>query len=380
MTSEERRERRYQRRKYKRIQKRYESHPGYDDYNAVFSFDNLWKSYRNCRKDVGWKGSVQRYKFAAPIRVIQTYKKLMAGKYKCVTPHEWDTWERGKQRHIKSVPISERVMQRCLADNALIPVLTPTFIYDNGACMQYKGYTFAMNRMVCHLQRPYRKHGNEGYILLYDFSKFYENISHDLVRKILRKYFTDPRLLKQVDDVLATFGENGLALGSQISMILALASGYELDHVAKQELGLKCYGRYNDDGYAIHESKEYLKQCLVRIKEVCKKLGIKLNEKKTQIVKLSHGFRFLKSRIYLTESGKIVRKMPKKSIVRERQKIKKLHKKLQEGLIDMEHINMQYQSWRSYSLNFDAYRTVTSMDKLFYQTYISKEAIWAVSS
>lgn len=374
MTSEERRELRYRRRRMRRIQHHRKLHPGADNYDAVFSFGNLWTSYRNCRKNVGWKGSVQRYKFAAPIRVIQTHRKLMQGKYKCVTPHEWDTWERGKQRHIKSVPIGERVMQRCLADNCLIPLMTPTFIYDNGACLRNKGYDFAMRRLECHLHRHYRKYGNEGYILLYDFSKFYENIDHNLLRFLIGKYIFDPRLHRIIDQILATFGPSGLGLGSQISQILALAAASPLDHAIKQDMGIDGYGRYNDDGYLIHQSKEYLQSCLERIKAICQRLHIKLNLRKTQIVKLSHGFKYLKSRIYLTETGKIIRKLPRKSITTERQKLKALKVKLAEGKIDFPHIAMQFQSWMSYASKFHSWHTRQNMDKLFFQLYIVKEA------
>lgn len=379
MTSEERHELRYQRRKAARLKKRRELHPGADNYYAVFTFKNLWKSYRNCRKNVAWKGSVQRYIFSAPIRVQRTHRKLMQFKYKCVVPHEWDTYERGKPRHIKSVPIGERVVQRCLADNSLVPVLGKTFIYDNGACMKDKGYTFAINRLEKHLHQYYRKHGSEGYILLYDFSKFYENVDHDLIRFILRKLFSDPRNLGMVDNILATFGK-GLGLGSQISQILALASANALDHQAKEVMKIEGYARYNDDGYMIHPSKKYLQKCLRYMKRICDILHIKLNEKKTQIVKLTHGFKFLKARVYLTATGKVIKKVGKRNIVRERRKLKKLRKKLDEGLVDWKHIKMQYQSWRSWTSNFNAFWTIQSMDKLYYQIYhdqlkMEKEAV-----
>ena len=306
MTSEERHERRYQRRRAARLKKRREKHPDADNFDAVFTFSNLWKSYRNCRKNVSWKGSVQRYIFAAPVRVSRTYHKLHQGKYKCVVPHEWDTWERGKPRHIKSVNISERVVQRCLADNSLVPVLGDTFIFDNGACMKNKGYTFAINRMEKHLHHYYRKHGSEGYILLYDFSKFYENVDHALIRHILNRLFSDSRNLKMIDNILETSGE-GLGLGSQISQILALASANALDHQAKEVMRIEGYARYNDDGYMIHHSKKYLQRCLKYMKRICNILHIKLNEKKTQIVKLTHGFKFLKARVFLTKTGKVIK-------------------------------------------------------------------------
>lgn len=375
MTSEERREARYQRRKAQRLQKRRENAPYADSYGEVYSFGNLWRSYRNCRKNVAWKGSVQRYIFAAPVRVAQTHRQLMQGKYKCVIPHEWDTWERGKKRHIKSVPIGERVVQRCLSDNALIPMLAPTYIYDNGACMKYKGYDFAMRRLVCHLSRYYRRYGSEGYILLFDFSKFYERVSHALIEKLMCDTFSDAKIRQMVSNILRTFGDTGLALGSQISQILALASGNPLDHSIKQEAGIKSYARYNDDGYLIHPSKAYLQKCLAKMRKVCEILHIKLNDKKTQIVKLSHGFKFLKARIYLTKTGRIVRKLPKERIAIQRRKMKKLKKKLLEGKIDMAHIAMQCQSWRSFAKKyFRAWHTIQNMDLLYYQLYFKEAA------
>lgn len=242
--------------------------------------------------------------------------------------------------------------------------------------MKYKGYDFAMRRLVCQLSRYYRKYGSEGYILIFDFKKFYESIVHSLIEKIVDTAFSDRWICQMVRKIISTFGEIGMGLGSQISQILALASGSSLDHGIKQDLRIKEYARYNDDGYLIHPSKEHLWECLSKMQEICDSLQIKLNLKKTQIIKLSHGFKFLKARIYLTKTGKIVRKMSQKNVTTERRKLKKLKRKLEEGTIDFPHIQMQYQSWRSFALKFDAWRTIQSMDALFQQLYFNdKEAV-----
>lgn len=68
-------------------------------------------------------------------------------------------------RHIRSIHISERVVQRTLCDKVINPTLKPSFIYDNGASTENKGIDFALNRLSCHLQRHYRKYGREGYVL-----------------------------------------------------------------------------------------------------------------------------------------------------------------------------------------------------------------------
>ena len=72
---------------------------------------------------------MQKYITQAPLNVLQTYNQLQAGKSKSKGFYEFDIMERGKQRHIRSVVIGERVVQRCLCDYALVPVLTRTFVY-----------------------------------------------------------------------------------------------------------------------------------------------------------------------------------------------------------------------------------------------------------
>lgn len=372
MTSEERKEVRYKRRKERREVKKKKK---LLSFNELFSYENLYKSYIRCRRNVGWKASTQKYIVQAPLNVYQTRKELMNGKFRSKGFCEFDLFERGKKRKIKSVKIEERIVQRCLCDHALVPVIEGSFIYDNGASIKNKGYHFAMNRMIRHLQYHYRKYGTDGYILLFDFSKFFDNVSHDVIKEIVQKSFKDQRTIDLINHFIDCFqGNKGLGLGSQISQTLALASCNKLDHLIKEELKVKCYGRYMDDGYLIHPDKKYLKQCLNVIKEECKKLGIILNGKKTQIVKLSHGFTWLKGRFFLTPSGKIVKKIYKKSVTRERRKLKKLKKFCEAGRMTEKDAWSAFQSWRSYAKHFNAYYTIKNMEEL-YSNLFGKERL-----
>lgn len=365
MTSEERKELRYQRRTAARRAKKEASCRDFDDYAKVFSYGNLYRAYRCCRRGVSWKSSVQKYTANAPLNVYQTAKRLEEGSYKSPGFYEFDLFERGKERHIRSTVISERVVQRCLCDNALVPMLGRTFIYDNGASMKNKGYDFAVGRITQHLHEHYRKHGREGYILLFDFSKFFDRVDHAVVKAQLRREFTDQRILTLTEHFVDMFGDVGLGLGSQISQILALSSANPLDHLVKETLRVRAYGRYMDDGYLIHESKDFLRHCLEQISAVCSSLGITLNQKKTQIIKLSHGFTWLKIRFFLTESGRVVKKIYKRSITKMRQKLKKMKRRFDTGKIGFEDIEATWQSWASYAAKFDAWHTVRNMRALY---------------
>ena len=107
-----------------------------------------------------------------------------------------------------------------------------------------------------------------------------------------------------------------------------------------------------------------------KIKQVCAALEITLHENKTQIIKLSHGFTYLKARLYLTGTGKVVRKIPRQSVTRQRRKLKKLAQCIETGKITYEDAFTSFQSWRSYAQNFDAWNTIQSMEWLFNSLFL----------
>lgn len=370
MTSEERKAARYARRVQKREEKKAAGYAQYDNFDAVFSYDNLYRSYKLCRRGVAWKCSTQKYMTQAPLNVFTTYRLLRDGKFKTKGFVEFDIFERGKIRHIRSVAMEERVVQRCLCDHSLVPMLGRTFIYDNGASLKGKGYSFSVDRMCHHLRRHYKKYGNEGYVLLFDFSKFFDNVSHRITTMALEKNFTDERLLRLANHFIDAFGDIGLGLGSQISQTMALASANRLDHFVKEVLRIKGYGRYMDDGYLLHPSKEYLKTCLEAIKAICEELEIKLNVKKTQIVKISHGFSFLKVRFFLTKTGKVIRRMHRAGIVRMRKKLKAFQRMVAEEKMQVEDVHASFQSWQAYTMNFNGYKTLQSANALYDKLFI----------
>ena len=369
MTSEERRQVRYERRRAKRLAKNAELVQDHDNFDVVFSYGNLYKAYRKCRRGVAWKRSTQRYVFQAPLLAHRTHNRLMNGTFRSDGFYEFNIYERGKARHIRSVTMSERVVQRCLCDNALVPMIDRTFIYDNGATQVNKGYHFSMDRLKVHLQKHYRKHGTEGYILLYDFSKFFDRVDHGVIQDIMEREFKDERIKKLSKHFVDCFGDCGMGLGSQISQTYALASANRIDHFFKEYAGIKGYGRYMDDGYLIHTSKKYLQQCLVWLRAICKRYHITLNEKKTHIVKLTHGFTWLKCRWYLTSTGKVVKKIYKRSVTKQRQKLKKFVTLVKNGTMTPEDVFTAFQSWRAYAMHFDAWHTIRNMEKLYTQLF-----------
>lgn len=369
MTSIERREVRYQRRKAKREKVRRQRNELYGNFDKVYTYEHLYHSYLMCRKNVRWKSSTQKYVANASLNIYDAYRQLHTGTFKSHGFYEFDLLERGKPRHIRSVDIHERIIQRCTCDYSLIPMLQPSFIQDNGASTKKKGYHFAVKRFNRHLQQHIRKHGRNGYILLFDFSSYFDSIPHELLMKILDKAYDDQRLLKLIKLFINMFGDKGIGLGSQVSQILALAAANELDHFIKEELRAKYYGRYMDDGYIIHESREYLEACLKRIEYKCNEMGLKLSAKKTYIASLSKDFMWLKIRYRVSETGHIVKRIWRKSVVRMRRKLKKFKGKLDEGVMTLFDVRQSIQSWKSHARGLAVYHTMERLDELIFSLF-----------
>ena len=370
MNSKERHEGRYLRRKQKREEKKRTKTAMYDNFDKVFAWDNLYSSFHRCCLGVGWKCSTQLYKANAVYNITTTYNQLHAGTYKSKGFYEFDIIERGKKRHIKSIHISERVVQKCLCDYSLVPMLTRSFIYDNGACMKGKGIDFALGRLKEHLHSFYRKYGNDGYVLTFDFSKYFDTINHEILKREINKKYTDKRIVNLICSFIDNFGgENGLGLGSQISQICALFYPNKLDHAIKEKMGIKYYGRYMDDGYLIHHDKTHLQKCLRSLKEICAELGIALNENKTQIIKMSCYFTFLKKRIKLTDTGRIVMKISKKSIRSMRKKLHHFKPLVDNGNFDKADIKTSFVSWLGHVSKYNSWHTALRMKELFKQLY-----------
>ena len=212
------------------------------------------------------------------------------------------------------------------------------------------------------MEEHYRKYGNEGYILQIDLKNYFGSIPHDKLKEMIREKFTDERIIRLTEQFIDAFAEEkmkemqkfkeeavecgeeyaiGLGLGSEVCQICAVSYPNRVDHFVKEILRVP-YGRYMDDSYLIHISKEFLKDALEKIRGIYESLGIKLNEKKARIVKLSRGFTFLKTQFFLTETGKVVKKICRDSVTRERRKLKKFAKWVNAGKMAFSRVEQQY--------------------------------------
>ena len=240
--------------------------------------------------------------------------------------------ERGKTRKIQAQKINERILQRTLCDNVIVPLYDNSFIYDNAANRVGKGIEHTLNRINCHMQRHFRKYGLNGWIVTCDFRDFFN-------------------------------GQKRFGLGPHTSQKYTNIAVTPLDHYIKDKLRVKEYGRYVDDFYFFTETKEQAIELLDKIRKKVNELGLELNEKKTRLQKFSSGFKFLKIKFFCTNTGKIIRKVDKKSAIRMKRKLKKFNRWINEGSFTKEQATNAYYSWRGYMKRGNSYRILKKMDE-----------------
>lgn len=132
-------------------------------------------------------------------------------------------------------------------------------------------------------------------------------------------------------------------------------------------------GNLMDDFYVIHHDKQFLKQLLTEIEAVTDSLGLRLNKKKTQICRIDKSFVFLKQRIHLTSTGRVVMRPCKDTVTRERRKLKKFRLKLKNGEMTQTEIENQYKSWRGGMDKYDCHRTLKNLDRTYRELFGGKE-------
>ncbi len=365
----------------------------------VADANNLIEAFRKAKEDSAWKESVQRYEAHLLENTWELQQEILNGTYRQKPFFEFDIHERGKVRHIKSLYVRDRVLQRSLCDNVLSD-LYRYCIYDNGASQKGKGVDFARRRLELHLKRYIRKHGAEGYILKIDFRKFFDNIPHKELLDLVFTKIKDEGLQNLIRYIIGTFridvsymsneeyrqaqsvpfdslkyceasrgirtGEKylnvSMGIGAQVSQIAGIVYPTRIDAYCKYVKGCKFYGRYMDDIYIIHDNKEFLKQLCGEIKTLARKMKMFVHTDKTQIFKLSKGFVFLQIRYRVTQTGKTIKVLSKKSTVRERRRLKRLAKLAEKGVaID---VRQCYKSWRGNAIKYHAWHRIQALDKL----------------
>ena len=329
----------------------------------------MHKALKKCKRNVGWKDSVIRYNKNSLRNCYRLHEQLLNDSYTIDGYTHFQVFE-PKTRNVASTRFKDRTVQRCLCDVYLTKQITKGFIYDNCACQEGKGTTFARKRLKTHLSRYFRKYGKDGYVLKCDLTNFFGSTPHKVAKQAMKKRIDDPWAYQMVADIIDSYNEGlnpevGIGLGSQVTQLIELAILDDLDHFIKEQLHIKHYVRYNDDFILIHPNKQYLQECKSIIDEKITDLGLKLNSKKTQLFPLSQPIKFLGFAFRLTNTGKILMTILPNKVTHERKKLKGLKRRYDQGYMTKDDVDMCFQSWRAHAEQGNNYKVIQNMTKYY---------------
>ena len=332
----------------------------------IIGFEALWDSMMKCKRGVMWKDSVAGFCLDAFQQVSKLYNQLHDGTYR-ERPHKYFTIKYPKERAIMSISFRDRVYQRSLNDIGIYPAMSNSFIYDNAACQTGKGADFARNRLKCHLQRYYRKHGANGYVLKMDVRGYYPNMRHDVAKETFKKRL-DPNVYACAEVILDSFpGEVGFNPGSQIIQIAGISVLNDIDHYIKERLRIRHYLRYMDDMLIIGHDRSELERIKQDVGKRLNEIGFELHPTKTGIIPIHEGIMFLGFVYRLTETGKVLLSIDPLRVKAERRKLHRLVKKAKRGMLPRSKVNESYQCWRSHAAKGNSWKMLKRMDA-YYQS------------
>lgn len=319
-------------------------------------FHLLLKACGKCLRNVSWKNSVLRW--AIPRNRLRycykLWKQLQTGKYKLSKYRRFYVTE-PKRRMVLAPHIRDRIVQRLMCDNGVYADLMKSAIWDNTACQTGKGTTKAIDRLKCHMQRYWRKHGTTGWVLRLDIHHFFESIPHTRLKDMVHSKIHNPIYARMLCRIIDSYpGDHGLGLGAQTSQLLAISYLSPLDHAIKERFHIKYYLRYSDDLVFIHNDRQVLLAVWRFVYEWLKRMGLTLNDKST-LHPLCHGVMFMKWRFSLTGGGKVIMCKRKACVHRY---VRHVRRCIRSGIYSIDDMAVSLCSWTAHMALGHAHRII----------------------
>lgn len=334
-------------------------------YDKINDIDIIIDMYDNVvSKNTKNKQKIEKFNDYYSINIINIKNIINSGNY---IPGKYNIFlvREPKIRIIMSQNITDKVINHLIAKYFLIDVFDKTLIDFNIATRLNKGTHYGIKITKKYLNEMKIKY-DTFYYLKFDISKYFYNIDHEIVKKLINKKIKDKKVINIINNIIDStnreyvnneinnlkngeierinklnISENekeikikeinnipyykngkGLPIGNMTSQILAVTYLNELDHYIKEKLKIKYYIRYMDDGILLHNDKEYLKYCLKEIEKILNLYKLKLNPKKTKINNIKTGIDFLGFRFYI-KNDKIILKLRNDCKKRFKKKMKK---------------------------------------------------------
>lgn len=264
-------------------------------YNDIISIENLllaWKEFvRGKRK----KHDVQVFQLDLMYHILALHEELKAGTYRHGGYHAFKISD-PKPRDIHKASVRDRLVHHAVY-RVLYPFYDRTFIADSYSCRKEKGTHKAIDRLQAFVWKVTRNNTRAAWVLKCDVRKFFANIDHDILMRLLRVRIADGRIVSLLQEIVGSFSSadgKGLPLGNLTSQLLVNIYMNEFDQFAKHKLKARHYIRYADDFVFLSDDRDWLVRALLRVGQFLKdELGLVLHPGKISNGTTAAGVDFL---------------------------------------------------------------------------------------
>lgn len=228
-------------------------------YPLIYDIKNLTLAQYKAQKGKGERTEITEFNNNITEKLDELYWMLRNGTYE---PGEYrvKVIYEPKERVIMIAPFfPDRIVHHCII-NVLGRHWKSIFIANTYACIKGRGIHKCMEDV--HYALVSDKSGTK-YCLKIDIRKFYDNIDHAALKRIIRYTIADEQMLELLDKIIDSNGKDvGLPIGNYTSQYLANLYLAYFDHFVKEDLKVKYYYRYMDDIVVLSGSKDELHNIL----------------------------------------------------------------------------------------------------------------------
>lgn len=265
-------------------------------FENLISVENILEAWREFIKGKKNKADVQNFQLNLMDNIFLLYNELENNTYKHGGYQEFDISD-PKPRRISKASVKDRLLHRAIY-RVLYPFFDIAFISDSYSCRIGKGTHKAIDKFFKYFYKVSKNNIRTCWVLKCDIRKFFDNINHQILLKILDQYISDKRVVNLLREIVGSFHSYkdgvGLPLGNLTSQLFVNIYMNEFDQFVKHKLKSKFYIRCADDFVLLSEDKNGLEKHLdlmgVFLKE---RLGLELHPDKVFIKTFASGVDFL---------------------------------------------------------------------------------------
>ena len=240
------------------------------------------------------KQDVQQFQAHLMDNILALHEDLRAGTYRH-GGYEAFKISDPKPRDIHKATVRDRLLHHAIY-RVLYWHFDRTWIADSYSCRYGKGTHKAMTRFRAFAYQVSRNHTRTCHVLKCDVRKFFASIDHATLIGVLRQYIEDERVVRLLEEVVGSFGQNrvGLPLGNLTSQLLVNVYMNEFDQYAKHRLKGRHYIRYADDFVFLSRDRAWLEGLIPLISTFLHdRLKLSLHPDKVYIKTIASGVDFL---------------------------------------------------------------------------------------